>query len=123
MVFLQSKRLSNNGKLFNADCDSVNVTLWELQWIYQSFTQLTWVSPYSAQQTPLSERDSSQYDSLDVLHVKEHSYFTSGSESNHQKDQRKAVQKGHSNFDHTRKKKKKSKIEVNKPCIGGLKLS
>lgn len=48
MVFLQSRRLSNKGKVFNADCDSVNVTPWELLWISQSFTQLTWVSPYSA---------------------------------------------------------------------------
>lgn len=51
MVFLQSRRLSNNSKVFNAECDSVNVTLWELMWISQSFTQLTWVSPYSAQQS------------------------------------------------------------------------
>lgn len=59
-----------------------------------------------------------EYDSLDVLQVKEHSYFTSGSESNHQKDQRKAVRVGHSNLTtRTHRKKKKSQI-VNKPALG-----
>lgn len=57
-----------------------------------------------------------EYDSLDVLQVKEHSYFTSGSESNHQKDQRKAVRVGHSNLTTRTHRKKKSQI-VNKPGL------
>lgn len=70
MVFLQSSRLSNKGNVFNAYCDSVNVTPWELLRNVLKHRSVNMSKSLLSTADTCSERDSSEYDSLDGLLVK-----------------------------------------------------